>query len=349
MRDESEVLSLGRACPGFVFANAGGRGYYVPYYREDALDRIARHRALLSVAEFASLLDDLRALVRAGAVSPSTAMAWVRYGAASRDWNVLRATLDLAEFYGNTLVTDASRPAFAAFARHVFGPRARTLGFVRKPGESDDDQLARRALLRFVAPYDPELAAQARRLALAWIADRKAVDAGFVDVVLVTAARTGDAAMLEAMVPAAKSTQDRLERRNLTMALLSFDDPALAQKAWGIPFDPSFDVRETWTALRAGRPGILPPCAVRHFMSPIRRTRGRSDATRRADGRYAAGLCSRRIAQVEAFLGARAATYLHRAACHDDRVDGSVHTAEGALIRAADDRQRYSECRRPRP
>ena len=34
------------------------------------------------MAEFASLLDDLRALVRAGAVSPSTAMAWVRYGAA---------------------------------------------------------------------------------------------------------------------------------------------------------------------------------------------------------------------------------------------------------------------------
>ena len=52
----------------------------------------------------------------------------------------------------------------------------------------------RRSLLRFVAPYDPALAAEARRLALAWIADRKAVDPGLVDVVLVTAARTGDAA-----------------------------------------------------------------------------------------------------------------------------------------------------------
>ncbi|MET0442574.1 MAG: M1 family metallopeptidase, partial [Casimicrobiaceae bacterium] len=312
MRDESEVLSLGRACPGFVFANAGGRGYYVPYYREDALDRIARHRALLSVAEFASLLDDLRALVRAGAVSPSTAMAWVRYGAASRDWNVLRATLDLAEFYGNTLVTDASRPVFAAFAREVFGPRARTLGFVRKPGESDDDQLARRALLRFVAPYDPELAAQAHRLALAWIADRKAVDAGLVDVVLVTAARTGDAAMLEAMVPAAKSTQDRLERRNLTMALLSFDDPALAQKGLEILLDPSFDVRETWTALRnvhAWNPARRAPhdFVVANF-DALARTVGRD-----APGgwpRYAAGLCSETDRpQVEAFWAARANTY----------------------------------------
>jgi hypothetical protein len=147
---------------------------------------------------------------------------------------------------------------------------------------------------------------------LAWIADRKAVDAGLIDVVLVTAARTGDAAMLEAMAAAAKSTQDRLERRHLTVALLSFDDPALAQKGLGILLDPSFDVRETWTALRTA-----------HAFNPARRAPhdfivANFDAlaqtvSRDAPGgwpRYASGLCAETDrAQVEAFWATRVAAY----------------------------------------
>ena len=33
------------ACPRYVFANAGGKGYYLPEYRGDLLDRLARNRA----------------------------------------------------------------------------------------------------------------------------------------------------------------------------------------------------------------------------------------------------------------------------------------------------------------
>jgi hypothetical protein len=83
---------------------------------------------------------------------------------------------DLAEFAGNTVVVDADRPKFSRFVRETFGPRAKALGFVPKPNDSDDDQLMRRSLLRVVAPEDPALAAEARRLARAWMRDRKAVD-----------------------------------------------------------------------------------------------------------------------------------------------------------------------------
>ncbi len=82
--------------------------------------------------------------------------------------------------------------------------------------------------------------------------DRKAVDPGLVDVVLVTAARTGDAALFDALLAEAKSTQDRLERRYLMMALFAFTDPALAQRGLGLLLDPGFDVRESWTALQNG-------------------------------------------------------------------------------------------------
>ena len=179
MRTSPKCDPLGRACPAFVFANAGGRGYYVPDYREGArtASRVtARRCRSRSSRACSTICAGLRARGRRDAGD----RRWRGCATArlSRDWNVLRAALDLAEFSRQHVRRRCDRPEFAAFAREVFGPRARALGFVPKPGESDDDQLSRRALLRFVAPYDPELAAQARRLALAWIADRKAVDAG---------------------------------------------------------------------------------------------------------------------------------------------------------------------------
>ena len=252
MTEASATVPLEGGCPAFVFANAGGRGYYVPDYRDGLLARLEARRDALSVAEYESLLLDLKALVRAGTVTAPQALHWARLGAAARDRHVVVAAVDLAEFIGNTIVVDADRPQYSRYVREVFGPRAKALGFAPKANESDDDQLLRRTLLRFVAPEDPALAAEARRLARAWIRDRSAVDPGLVDVVLITAARTGDAAMFDALLAEAKSTQDRLERRYLMMALFAFTDPALAPKGLALLLDPTFDVRESWTALGNG-------------------------------------------------------------------------------------------------
>ena len=94
--------------------------------------KLASHRDALSVAEYASLLHDLKALVRAGAVNAAQAMQWVRFGAAAPDRHVVLAAVDLAEFAGNTVVADADRPKFSRFVRETFGPRAKALGFVPK-------------------------------------------------------------------------------------------------------------------------------------------------------------------------------------------------------------------------
>jgi alanyl aminopeptidase len=103
-------IPIGGACPAYVFANAGGRGYYVANYRDGALDRIERHRGSLSPAELASLLDDIQALVRAGAMTHAQARQWIRHGAASRDRNVMRAAVSLAEFEERTGVADGGKP-----------------------------------------------------------------------------------------------------------------------------------------------------------------------------------------------------------------------------------------------
>jgi len=294
MTEKSMTLPLKGGCPAYVFANAGGRGYYVPDYRDNLLARLAARHEAMSTAEYTSLLYDLQALVRSGSVKSAQAMSWVALAAAADDRHVVLAAANLAEFAGNTLVADADRPQFSSFVRRVFGPRARVLGFASKPGETDDDQLMRRELLRLVAPEDPELSAEARRLALAWIKDRTTLDPGLVDVVLVTAGRTGDAAMFDALLAEAKATEDRLDRRNLMMALFAFTDPLLAQRGMALLLDPAFDARESWTALNRG-----------HYWNPTRRATSEFimsnfDALARtvgpdAPGRwpeYASGLCS---------------------------------------------------------
>ena len=95
MTEKVETLALKGACPAFVFANAGGRGYYVPDYRGDLLARLAANRDALSAAEYASLLYDLRALVRAGAVSGAIAVEWMRAAGASSDRHVTQAAIEL--------------------------------------------------------------------------------------------------------------------------------------------------------------------------------------------------------------------------------------------------------------
>jgi aminopeptidase N len=250
MTESKATLSLEGGCPTYVFANAGGRGYYVPDYRGDLLARLAAHRDTLTVSEYASLVGDLRALLRTGSVSVAQATEWLRKAGRAKDRHVVVAAIELGEFLRNELVTDANRAKFSAVAREVFGPRARALGFAPKLGESDDDALLRRSLLRFVGREDPALAAQARTLALAWVRDRKAVDPGMVDAVLMVAAQTGDAAMFNALLAEAKATTDLLDRRNLLSALFSFSDPALAQRGMAMLLDSSFDPRESWTALR---------------------------------------------------------------------------------------------------
>ena len=127
-------------------------------------------------------------------------------------------------------------------------------------------QLMRRALLRFAAPSDPGLVAEARRLALAWIANRHALDPGLVDTVLPVAARTGDVALFDAMLAEARTTSDRLDRRNLLVALMSFGDPALARRGLGLLLDPAFDIRESSNALWTSHQYAQPRRDVHDFI-----------------------------------------------------------------------------------
>jgi alanyl aminopeptidase len=312
LAQKSGTLVLQGGCPSFVFANAGGRGYYVADYRAGMLTQLAADRSDLSPSEYASLLYDMHALVRSGSLSGAKALEWVRAAGSSHDRHVVEAAIEVATFVRDTLVGDAERVQFAAFVRQVFGGRARSLGYVPRRNESDDDQLLRRTVIRFVAPMDPKLAAEARRLAVAWVGERKAIDPGMVDSVLLIAAQTGDTTTFDALLAEAKSTSDSLDRRNLMVALLAFTDPTLARRGMGIMLDPAFDIRESGTALRISNYAIPPRRETHDFIAANFDAMVKQVSSDTPGGwpYYAAGLCSESDrADVAAFWRDRIANY----------------------------------------
>jgi hypothetical protein len=295
--ETSETLPLEGACPDFVYANAGGRGYFVPDHEGMLLARLAAHRDALTPAEFASLLYDLRALLGAGAVDAARAADWVRAGAASPDPHVVEAAIDLAAYIRDTLTDEDERPRYAAFVREVFGPRMKTLGLAPAANESDGDALLRRSLVGFAAAEDPALAAEARRLAAAWLRDRRAIDPGLADSVLLAAGQSGDAALFDAMVAEVRAPgTEPLDRRHLLVALFAFRDPTLAKKGLDLLLDGTLDIRESTTALSIAHRAAASRRETHDFIVANYDALARR-VPRDAPGRwpgYAAGLCSER-------------------------------------------------------
>src|SRR5205085_7419308 len=102
-----------------------------------------------------------------------------------------------------------------------------------KKGESDEVQLLRPELLQIAGDQgnDPQILAEARKRAEAWLRDHASVDAEIAGVALRLAASRGDAALFDSLHDAARAEKDRRDRQLLLGAMASFRDPALAKKA----------------------------------------------------------------------------------------------------------------------
>jgi alanyl aminopeptidase len=138
-------------------------------------------------------------------------------------------------------------PRYRQYLSDLYGARARDLGWKAKPGESEDARLLRPALLSVIAHQaeDAEAIAQAKKLALAWLDDHKAVDPDMLGVVVTTAARHGDRELFDRMRAAAKNEKQENFRRTLIFSLGMFQDPEIIKAALPIVLSDEFDIRES--------------------------------------------------------------------------------------------------------
>jgi len=246
-----------KSCPTWLLGNDGEAGYYRVEYRGDLLRRLLTDRASeLSVAERVGVLGDINALVDSGAEPPAEALALIQPFGQDPDWRVVSQSMRETAILRGDMVPPELRPNAARFLDKMFGARARELGWIPKPSETSDTRALRRTLLILVAAdaEDPQLLNQARTLALKWLENHSAVDAGIADVVLDAAASHGDQELFDKIRAAALKSQSHRERQMLVGALAEFRDPAIIRQRLALLLTGEFDPRESFQALLFSAP-----------------------------------------------------------------------------------------------
>jgi alanyl aminopeptidase len=253
---KSDQLRLPQAggCPAWLEANADAVGYYFGLYEGNLLEALLKDDAqVLTLAEKVALVGNLSSLTRNGKIALGRALALAPSFAQDLASQVVAKTMEITSGLQDNLVSEDVLPRYRQYLLDVYGGRARDLGWKMKAEESEDARLLRPAILNVVAneAEDPELIAQAKKLALAWLDDHKAVDPDMVGVVLATAARHGDRALFERLHAAAKKETDENFRGHLLSALGSFQDPGIIRAALPIVLSDEFDSRESLEILFA--------------------------------------------------------------------------------------------------
>ncbi len=247
-------LTKAAGCPGWVEANAGAAGYYRVLYQGDLLADLLKNNAqVLSLPEKVALIGDIAALTSNGKIPLAKALALAPTLAGDPARQVVTKTMEITTGLEENLVLEDLLPRYRQYLLDLYGGRARSLGWKAKAGEGDDTRLLRPRILGVIANQaeDPEAIAEAKKLALAWLDDHKAVDPDMVRVVLATAARHGDRDLFDRMRAAAKKETDENFRANLLFSLGLFQDPTIIKAALPIVLGDEFDSRESLDILFA--------------------------------------------------------------------------------------------------
>ncbi len=243
--EQSATLSFPeKGCPAWYLANEKEIGYYEAQYDGDSIAKLLDHSNELTLAEEVGVLGDLHTL----AVSSQTPWDQV-LGLApklkhDKRPEITRAAIELAQIPQEYLDPNLM-PKYASYVEDTFGDQARELGWQDKPGDTPDQRLLRPELVGFVARWgkDPQLIAEAKQLANAWLENHKAVTPDVTTSILATAARNGDSAFYEKVVTAAKSEQDPYFKPMLISTLGDFSNPELLKRSLAMAFDGTFDLR----------------------------------------------------------------------------------------------------------
>jgi alanyl aminopeptidase len=233
-----------KACPAWYLANAHEIGYYQVQYDQESVGKLLDHSRELTLAEEVGVLGDLQTLATTGRMPWDQILGVVPKLKNDTRPEITRAGLQLARIPEPYLDSNLM-PNYASYVEDTFGERARQFGWINKAGDTPDQRLLRPELVGFVARWgrDPQLIAEAKRLANAWLENHKAVTPDVASSVLAVAAQNGDSAFYEKVVSAAKAEQDPYFKPMLISTLGDFSDPGLLNRSLAMAFNGTFDVR----------------------------------------------------------------------------------------------------------
>ena len=215
---------------GWVKLNPLQTGFFrVNYSTEDWQRLVPAIESLeLHATDRLGVQNDAYALSRAGLLSVtqflSLAQAYKNEDDASV-WSDLASNLRDIE----QLISDeAIHPAYQGFAREIFGPAARKIGWEPKSGEGHLDALLRSTVLSQAGSYhDPDVTAQASERFQKYLQDRETLAPNLRGVVFALAAQSGGKDVYDQIWGLEGETDLAEEKIRLLMSLTRFQRPEL--------------------------------------------------------------------------------------------------------------------------
>ena len=215
---------------GWVKLNPLQTGFFrVNYSTEDWQRLVPAIESLeLHATDRLGVQNDAYALSRAGLLPVtqflSLAQAYKNEDDASV-WSDLASNLRDIE----QLISDeAIHPAYQGFAREIFGPAARKIGWEPKPGEGHLDALLRSTVLSQAGSYhDPGVTAQASERFQKYLQDRDTLAPNLRGVVFALAAQSGGKDVYDQIWGLEGETDLAEEKIRLLMSLTRFQRPEL--------------------------------------------------------------------------------------------------------------------------
>ena len=163
----------------------------------------------LTPAERIALQNDIWASVRVGREPVGDYLAFAQGIQADRNRAVLEDAMGRLNYIGQYLVNDSDRESFRAWLRQLFTPAFAELGWEPKPGETDEQKTLRQRLLNALGydARDPQVLAEARKIADKFINDPRSVDRQLAGGAFGLAALNGDAAFYDRIMAALKNAK----------------------------------------------------------------------------------------------------------------------------------------------
>jgi aminopeptidase N len=231
-------------CSTWVLANGGATGYYRAGYQADAVRALANDaESKLTPGERIALQTDLWASVRVGREPVGDYLALVQGLGSDRNRAVMDDVLFRLDFIGRYLVTENDREAFRSWMRGYLSPILKDVGWEAKPGESDEQRTMRSRLFNSLGydARDPEVLAQARKVADKVLDDPASVDRQIAGGAMALAALNGGEDFYDRLMTALKSPKSPEEYYMYLFTLPQFSDPKLLQRTLDYSISP--DVR----------------------------------------------------------------------------------------------------------
>ena len=251
---ESKFPIPANTCPSWVLPNALGEGYYLSLLPGKQL--AALQEAKLDVPASLGLAAELTLLASSGQVAWPQLLPWLSKLAQDTRPEVAWAGLHALQKLPVDWLDQAGNAGRARWLQTQLAGKAREMGWLSRPNDSDNVNRVRAELMLLMATQGQDAAVrqEATQLAKQWLtavaSKQKAPEFGILlRPILKAAAEQGDQVLLDLMLQAAQQTDNARLRYLIFIGIGAFNQSALRTQALLHMLDDQFDLRESTAIL----------------------------------------------------------------------------------------------------